>query len=68
MAATKKPQLRLLKPAEIEITWANGQIEYIQTAGMTHNGMALVMTLPDQLHNVVVPYASMRKFRILRAN
>ena len=69
MAASKKPYVRELKRAEIEITWADsGRTEVIQTEGMSYNNAALVMTEPGGVHNMVVPLTSIRKFRILRAS
>lgn len=53
---------RALKQGEIEIHWAQGNLELIQTNGLHYQTGALVLTVNG--HLLVIPFTSIRSFRI----
>lgn len=50
-----------LKPDELEIVWASGKVERIQTQGWAMNGATLMYNHDG--HKVIVPSTSIRYFR-----
>lgn len=51
-----------LAKGQIEIVWANGQLETIQTSGMAYNAGAIVLSVGDD--KVVIPFSSIKRFRV----
>jgi len=59
MAGAKQ---RDLKNGELEIVWPNGNMEWIQTEGMTYNQVAIVCDVKG--HKLIIPMSSVKRFRV----
>lgn len=56
---------RKLAQGDIEITWANGSTELVQTQGLTYSTGALVLAIGDD--KIIIPLTSVKHFRVKSA-